>query len=454
VSTALYSVLPASEYDAAFPALSGVAPVWVKMDDKGNTSEEVYSDGTTGFAALKTPTVNGFSVRASLRPANMGQFLAELLYVNNTGQSLGSGPALSLTNAQEYDNLGYPFWAASPGATVTMTAANCSQLTTGTLPTEPPLFGAIYYLKKLLEEENGLRFTDHRFQFVGCDNSHGSYSITALNKGTSLYNGAISQALSTKTIGDAANLIAAVAATLYTQGEADQAMAIATYQGLFSQLATDYNTDYKAQTGQAWDIPFISYQTGSTPGGNAPLAQLAASLANPLIRIACAMGVFDYQDNLHVDPESSKWLGCYYGLVMKRVLVDGLTWGPLRPLSVAAGGVGKKWVNVRFNVPVKPLVIDTTQIPAQSQKGFSTVTSGAVDIPITAITVVGPDTVKFEYGGNLPVGAKWRSGFLAATGKGPYVGAAVNLRDSQGDSIPLYESRRLDNWCLISELAL
>lgn len=437
---------------AAFPELAGVTPAWALADDKGNTAIEVLEDGTTAIAAASIPTINGFSVRASLRPSNTGTFDGELIYLNNTGQSLASGPVVPITTAQEYDNVGYPAdGAVSPSSYSALTAANCSVVgITGAL--EPPLFGALYYIKLLLEAENGLAHTDHKYQLVGGDNSHGSYSITSLYKGTPYYNAAVSQAESTATIAAANNLIPLAGGVFYTQGEADSAMSVATYQAHLSQLATDYNTDLKAETGQSKDIAFICYQVGSaTANRNVARAQLAASIANPLIHLACATYVFDYQDSQHVTPESSKWMGCYYGLVYKRVMIDGATWSPIRPLSSVKSG---PFANVKFNVPVKPLVIDTDQVPEQTNYGFTLVTSGDVDIPITSVSVVAPDTIKVVANTTIPSGAKLRYGFAAATDKGAYTGAAGNLRDCQGDSVPLFHDHRLDNWCVVFEFAL
>jgi hypothetical protein len=448
VSTLLYAVLPASEYDAQFPVYSGVSPVWAMTDELGNTAMELASDGTLSIAEAVIPTINGFSVRASLRPTNAGTFDGELVFLNNSGQSLAGGPATPLTTTQEYDNVGYTAGSSSPGAYSSLTSANCSS--GGVL--EPPLFGALYYIKVLLDAENGLAYTDHKYQLVGGDNSQGSLSILALNKGDALYNAAISQATSTTTIAATNKLIPLAGGVFWTQGEADSAMSAATYQGHLSTLATDYNTDLKAATGQTKDIAFITYQTGSaTANRNVALGQLAASIANPLVHLACAMYVFNYTDAQHVDAESSKWLGCYYGLVYKRVMIDGTTWSPIRPISSIKSG---SFANVKFSVPVKPLVLDTTQVPSQSQSGFTLVTSADVDIPITSVTVVAPDTVKIIANTTIPAGAKLRYGYSAATGKSLYVGAAGNLRDSQGDSVPMFLTHRMDNWCVIFEYSL
>lgn len=426
----------------------GVTPVMTFNDLYGRTAFEVESDGSVAMAALAVPVVNGFDVRATLRPANAGTFDGELIYFNNTGQSLAEGPGGPITLTQDFDNIGFPAaGAVSPSSYSALTVANCSNLGVQ----EPPLFGALGNIKTLLAAENGLVYTAHKYQLLGADNSHGSYSITALNKGNALYSAAISQAAAAASIAATENRTCIAGAVFWTQGEADAAMSIATYQAALTTLASDYNTDLKAATGQSQTVHFITYQTGSaTANRNVAQAQLAASVAVANIHLACAMYVFNYQDSQHVDATGSKWLGGYYGLVYKRVAIDGVTWSPIRPISSVKSG---KFANVKFNVMVKPLVLDTTQVPAQPQGGFTLVDAGGSDIPITSVSVSSPDTVKIVANTTIPVGAKLRYGFNPAIGKGAYTGGAGNLRDCQGD-VATYLSHRLDNWCVIFEFAL
>lgn len=443
------TALQNEEAVTAISAITGVPPVFTINDAAGRTAFEILADGTVRVAALSAPTVNGGYAQSLLR-ANFGggTYDAEITYFTNSGQSLAGGPLLAETKTQEYDNVGFAAGAVSPVAFLPLTAANCS----ATGDNEPPVFGALGSLKELILRENGIDFTSQLYKLVGTDNSHGSWAISALSKGTQYYNAAMSQATVAKTLATAENKTFAVGGVFWSQGEADALNGYSYYLGKLKTLASDYNTDFKAITGQTKDIHLITYQVGSTVANkDVALAQLQASLESALIHLACPMYQFDYaSDGVHIVPDSSKWLGGYYGLVYKRVAIDGLTWTPTRPVSSVVSG---KFANVKFNLMAKPLVIDTVLIPAQTNYGFTLVDSSNNPLTIDSVAVSGPDTVKITAASAIPAGAKLRYGFNSATGKGGYVSGCGNLRDSQGD-IATYHRHPLHNWCVIFELSL
>lgn len=452
VSTALYSVLPASEYDALFPVLSGVTPAWGVNDDRGNSAIEVATTGRTTVADLVPLQTNGLDLRYSGRPSSLGNFDAEQMVIIGDGQSNMQGREPGVTTTVEYANKGFAAQANSPAAYLDLTVQNCGFAGVQ----ESLIFGALGYIKKLLQQENGLSPTDIAYQLVAADNSQGSTAIAAHAKGSAYYGYGTSQATSAVTIAAAASSSVMHGGVFWNEGEADAATALATYQAALIQLATDYNTDLKVITGQTKNITLITAQTTSTVANrNIALAQLGAANASALVKLCCPMYAFDYEaDGIHVINRHDYWLGAYYGLVWKRLWVDLLTWKPTQPISSTRSG---KIAYVTFDCMVQPLVLDTTNVPAQANYGFTMADSGGSALTVSSVTVVAPNKLKFVTTTNMGANAKLRGGFGAATGKGGYTGAAINLRDSQGNCVPTADvagNYLMHNWCAAHEYTI
>ena len=428
----------------------GVDPIYAIADENGKSAFEVMPDGSIRVANLSAPIINGGYAQKLLRTDfGAGNYDTEITYFTNTGQSLAVGPAGALTTIQEYDNVGFAHYATSPVAFLPLTAANCGSGGN----TEPPMFGALGAIKELIARENSISYTSQLNKLVSTSNSQGSWAIAALAKNTQYYNAAMTQATTAKALATAENKTFSVGGVFWTQGEADAGNGYAYYLNAMKTLATNYDTDFKAITGQTTPVNFISYQVGSTTANkHVALAQLQASIDSALIHLACPMYQFEYRgDGVHVTADSSKWLGGYYGLVYKRVAVDGLTWTPTRPQSAVVVG---NFVNVKFHLMVKPLAIDTVLVPAQTDYGFTLVDSSDSPLVISAVTISGPDTVKITASAPIPAGAKLRYGFNTAVGKsGGYVSGCGNLRDSQGDVVTYYY-HPLHNWCVFFEFVL
>lgn len=451
VSTALYSVLPASEYDGQFPVLSGVAPVYGVTDDRGNASSATDTAGTVTFGNVVALQDNGLDMRFRSRPASLGNFDAELMVFIFDGQSNMLGRNPGVTYAQEYDNIAFGYQSNSPGSYSAATVLN-STAAVGNAGgfSESLMLGTLGYIKLLLQQENGLGVSDIAFQLLGADNSQGSTAISVHQKGSSYYSNATSQATSAMTIAATQNRSVCHGGVFWNQGEADGATALATYQSSMQTLATNYNTDLKVITGQTKDITFITGQTASNSSRNVALAQLAASLASSLIKVACPMGQFLYEsDGIHVIALHDRWMAAYYGLAWKRLWVDLVSWKPTRPISVVTSG---KVSYVTFDCMVQPLVLDTSMswLPQQTNYGFSLLSGNS----ISSVSVVRPNVVKIVGAGNLS-GETLQYGFNTVVGRSDaFTGACGNLRDSQGNCVPLMDGHPLHNWCLTSQIAL
>lgn len=423
-------------------------------DSLGRVGFALANDGTTHASALETRTLNGVHTNAILNRKNLGggNYTAELNGINCTGQSLAesSGIGPSLTTDQEYDNIGFPYASDSPTNYYPLTPAYTAPPPQIGAARESPMYGTCSFIKELIATERGLDPVGINYQLIACNNGYGSNSIYTLSKGQGKYEKAISQIQSAFNIANSEGRIYKFRATTWIQGESDgEANNYTNYLRDLKKLANDYNTDAKAITGQLEDAILITYQTTTiTPSGpNIPLAQLAASIEDPLIYMACPLYQFDFSgDGVHLRAESAKWLGAYMGLVYTRVIIDGEDWSPVRPLSHSRLGSS---IYLKFHVPVKPLVLDIDGVPEQQNYGFSVTDENGTNIAISDVRIIGNDTVKITTVSTVPVGGVVRYAQQKQTGKYAYIGGAGNLRDSQGDRL-IFEAinKPMHNWCV------
>ena len=425
--------------------------VYTIDDGTGNSAIGIKDDGTVAVNTLETDTLTVSSINGlpytSVGSRNGGRYSHQINFVNNTGQSLseGSSPATTITSAQEYDNIGFPAHSTSPASTVSLTVANTEVSGRG----ESPMYGTAGHIKELILEENGIAYGLNDYQLLLCNNGYSGYSITQLNKGTAPYTAAMSQVQAGYDIAVAAGKTFTHQANTWTQGEADTALTAVQYRDYFLQLAEDYNTDSRAITGQFNDVVTICYQTGSGPRTSA-LGQLAASELSNKIFMACPMYQFDYFNAQHIDATNTKWLGGYYGLAYKRIVIDGVKWQPLKPIAHAISG---NTIDLFFNK--EGLTLDTTLVPAQVNYGFTVRDAGLATITISSVAVIGPNRVRITCASAPTAGWFVDYGLAAAVGKGAYTGGCGNLRDKQGDSI-IYSavSKPMHNWCVLFQYQL
>lgn len=423
--------------------------------NKSGVLEANYPDTLGGASALKLN----------------GNYDAEINHIFTYGQSLSVGQATpAISTVQKYDNLmfskgmrpqyDYPTDTKEQWYAGLVPAIEAQSSTQPSLA-ETPSMGTGDAIKELILSEDGLSHTDMNYQIMLSASGYGATTIAGLSKGTAHYTRTIEQVTAAKNLASAQNKAYAVQAITWTQGESDELgnQTKAGYEALFNTLVRDLNTDIKTASGQNKDVKIISYQMAShkVAGRSVPnvaLAQLAVSISNPNVFIATPTYHLEYQssNNFHVTATSSRWLGAYYGLAYKRIVIDGEDWQPVRPLSSVKSG---KFVNVKFNVPQGRLVLDTTLVSENTNYGFELVTSAGVAIAITEVKIISPDTVKVVSNTAIPVGAKLRYAWSGAENVGRHTGARGNLRDTQGDDIifdPNGINKAMHNWCVIFEL--
>ncbi len=181
------------------------------------------------------------------------------------------------------------------------------------------------------------------------------------------------------------------------------------YESCIRQLWTDYNKDIKAITGQTQSIPlFVVQQHSYTSTGTAvsTLAQWKAGVdyPNDIICIGPTYQRTYGGDHIHLTASSYQQLGEKFGQVYYERVVKGNNWRPLEPTSITKSG---KVITVNLNVPVGPLVWDSTLgAPNQGSnewrngKGFE-VTANGSKATISSVEISG-NSVKITCANDLP----------------------------------------------------
>lgn len=334
---------------------------------------------------------------------------------------------------------------------------------------ETPLVGTVETFLKQRAKTEGAQAKP--VQFLCAANGIGGAPIADLKKGTNAYARILDDLKCGKKLAEAQGKTFSMPAFLWTQGESDQMQKKTKdwYKNELRQLVADMNTDAKAITEQKNDVLCFGYQVSShlqyfphnqSSYPTIALAQLELTLEKDSRYIMTTpMYHFQYSDGVHLTAPMSKLYGAHIGYVMKKVLVDGVQWKPIHPLSHKIRKADDRWVvELNFSVPAPPLQMDSQTVSDPGQFGFSILDGKGKDLPVSSISVISPQTIKLIVPIN-PDGGKILYG-MNVTGNhpsGPQTGARGCLRDSQGDKITETidnKNYRLDNWCPFFEYKL
>ena len=233
------------------------------------------------------------------------------------------------------------------------------------------------------------------------------------------------------------------------------ANAITSYTDALVEWQRDYETGAKAITAQTQAIPMFVSQLSNwgfkQAGRRASVVaqmQLEAHIKAPgkVIVIGPSYPLpFNQQDCLHFTSEGERRLGEYFGKVYAEVVIGGRTWEPVRPKTITRNGAT---ITIQYYVPKPPLVFDTTQVVAATNKGFTLVDANGNDgVSITNVAITSADTVTItlasDPGANMHLRYAMNQEDDACVG--PQVGARGNLRDSD-DAPSQSGGAALQNW--------
>lgn len=227
-------------------------------------------------------------------------------------------------------------------------------------------------------------------------NTHaqGGSNYVQLKKGTATYQAAITQATAAHGVAVEDGDTLTARAIHIVHGESNSGgTSRAAYAGYIAEWRSDFDADLKAVTGQTADLHAFVCQLRATDAVG--YGQLDAMVANPtLIHLVCPKYQLDLIDGLHLTAAGSWYLGEYHGRAHRAIIIDGDQWVPVCPRAITQ--TGARTVEIRFHVPVAPLVFRTDLISAQFQQGFRiTDDSGVSNLASVALTAA--DTVTLTH---------------------------------------------------------
>ncbi len=380
--------------------------------------------------ALALPTT-GTPVQSSATAIVMTQ-RSYINHILSTGQSLSVGyngsPALSTT--QPYANK-----MLSGASLVALVESGVETISSAMANTITSLVSA------------------NAFQVAVTMHGVGGTPYAGLMQGTTPYNNGIAQVTSVfNAAATDLSKVSRVVGVTVIHGESDTIAGNGgNYEGYLVDWQNDYQTDASAITGQSGIIPMFTDQISSFTGYNqttseVPMAQLAAAEHNPgKIILVTPKYFFTYSDIAHLTNAGYRWLGEYYGKVMKQVIVDHQPWTPLSPRQIVRNG---NVIYARFNVPVAPITLDTVRVSQATNYGFAYADDSS-SASISSVTLEDSQTVKITLNGT-PTGTnqKLRYAYTGTSGATPGAQSSGAARGNLRDSDPAVSAsgNTLYNW--------
>ncbi len=431
--------------------------IWAIVDQDDNIAIGVKNDGSL---------VGNFPESEQVVEELPNQPFTNIMHVECFGQSLSLGayaqPALS--TMQSFGNLMFQGGISNAhpqnsaiefrGAFVPLKEGATDD---GWYPIgETPLTASTDMIRQLLSVEDSIEYTEQDLKFLGTASGEGGMNISHLT--TVEYPTNMKPNISTAySLSQSSGKTYSMPAMYWVQGESDNnaSQTIANYKISAKALFESINSYVKSVNNQTETVQVISTQLANPKYGNLsqPKIELALyELANELdyFYLACPLYIFDFVDNAHLDNVSSRIMGGYLGLVYKRVIFDKKDWSHIKPISHRVQG---KIAEIKFHVPMKPLVFDTDRVALNENYGFSLVDANNNAIAITSVTLSQDDTIKIITATAIPTNATLRYAFGPVNGLGRVNGTRGNLRDSQGDSIK-FHNFPMNNWTPIFEYVL
>lgn len=294
-------------------------------------------------------------------------------------------------------------------------------------------------------------------------NAWSGHAISDLQPGGQTFTNGLTMLGAFKSLATAAGKTMALRAIVMDEGEADEGGSNASYATNVLSYYSNATAQYAAVTGQTLPIWLIMSQLGNSQVNNhlttgiIPYLQLQAAAALPDQIFISGPGYLYPRlvDGQHLTPDATRLKAEYHAKVYS-ALVRGQRWRPVQPKTITILG---KVIIVNFEVPVAPLVFDTSgavvtepSFVTGSLHGFE-FTDGTSSPPsiISATVMEDGVSVKFVLSAVPTVGAQWYlSAAYTATANaagGPTTGPRTTLRDSdQTQSVNGYGT--LSNWCV------
>ncbi len=202
---------------------------------------------------------------------------------------------------------------------------------------------------------------------------------------------------------------------------------------------SDYENGVKEITNQTDEVPLFVTQVSGWSGTKVSVVaqmQLDAHIRSngKVMLVAPGYSLPFQNDCRHLTTEGQIRFGKYFARAYKRVVIDGLTWNPVRPQKITRQG---NQLMIKYYVPTPPLVLDTDLIPDPGNLGYEYTDNTVTSPQITNVSVTAPDTVTITFNSVLKAGGtlSYAQNQPVSGCTGVY-GARGNVRDS--DEAPVY----------------
>lgn len=415
-------------------------------DESGGEAGGFDTSGTFHTPALQTNSINGMDISV-LSGHALAVFAANRWGCGNEGQSNAAGQPDAVHTAQVFDAVGFAPHAIDPTSFLPMTAANCADGNR-----EPPGFGAIDYMKQLIDSELGIDYLTNEFQPVFMNTAYGGTAIAQLTTGTASFDEYVSMVQAAFDLSQAEGKTFIQLVNFWNQGEGNFRDSWQAYYSQFLTYHEGRNAAAKAITGQSEPVYTVASQmnsSGKNYSQSVALAVLKASEDHPHIVCACPTYFRNFIDDVHGSGTSLDIEGAYKGLAAFLTIITRRKFQPLKAVSSRLQG---RVQEVTFNKAGLVLATSAT-VPGIPQYGFQMVTPAGTEIPLESATVTGPSTVRFVWASAPPPGSIWWAGGkrIEAGLKGAYIGSCINLRDNQGEQYQ-YKAMPLHNWCVVHNI--
>lgn len=418
-------------------------------DTAGRVIKSLSEDGTDRSIRHKTKELIAdrvFSTASVFRGAGdkrPGFFATDIVYTPYYGQSWAMGTdALPVESAvQLYDTLSFNGGVRQVVASIDdPTVLQSFEPAVESFYTAGPGLnygevGAVAMcdtIKRMIQLENNLKYTEHSFQLLVSAPGEGAKTLYQLADNDQPYMKRLKeQILRGYEIATAQGKTFSVGAVTWLQSTIDMPA--------LEAMRLDISNYAKSITGQVEDVPLITWQTfpsANTAGHVKSLYDNWVLGANAYPNIICAGPSYqaDHSSantaaNLHWSGRGTALIGRQFGFAFKRCVIDKEDYQPLQPVTLRRSG---KFCILRVNVPSGMLVVDTDAVVAAENLGFQLFDSNSILLPIANIEVTGTDTIKITAVNPIPAGSS-----LSYAGKGtdflPQNRWRGNIRDNLGD---------------------
>lgn len=255
---------------------------------------------------------------------------------------------------------------------------------------ETPQCGILQSIHDLCERENG----GLELAFLMGGTGRSSTTIEELSKGTVNFSRFEQMVINGQEAAKLDGRGTSLAGVFWVQGENN--LGNADSEDYANKLLTLRKDMQEIRNGnQSANLPMFSYQTPPALYRHddrmwgVPNAQMLASDLDPLIFITTPIYWMDFdEDDIHMPNYSYKLLGAYLGKAWKRVMVDGVKWKPLSPVSFSYSGNS---VDIKLHVPNQGLVIE----PGDLHAGFR-LKDAKGEAVIQSVQVVNDNSIRIK----------------------------------------------------------